>query len=493
MKLFPPPTAFLLATIGLLVASSAAPDAKSPPNLVFLLADDQSFDSLGCYGNTDVITPHLDQLAAEGIAFDNHYNTTAICMASRASILTGMLEYRTGCNFGYGDLPATLWSQSYPILLREVGYLTAFAGKIGIEVEGTGLPKTDFDAWGAGPGQTHYTTAKNASIANYAKEFPHATRAYGAFGRDFIQEAAAAGKPFCLSISFKAPHKPATPDPAFDAVYAGKTFKKPANYGREHGQHFSEQSRFGRQYERFDSWNYSDQFDAVMRTYHQQIYGIDVAVGMVREALESAGVAENTLIIYTSDNGFLCGSHGYGSKVLPYEESSRVPLIIHDPRAPETHGRRSEALTGNVDFAPTLLELAGIEVPAGLDGVSLLPLLRDPNQEVRESLPLMNFWGPEKVLSFGIVTRDWKYVYWYHGGNGLTPTEELYDMRRDKQELTNAALNPEKKPELEKMRELYDATVAGISEQAARPSYAKFGTLFDRTTSWEEKAPLLKR
>lgn len=112
---------------------------ETMPNIVFLLADDQSTYSLGCYGNTDVKTPNMDQLASDGVAFDKHYNTTAICMASRASIFTGMYEYKTGCNFTHGNMRADVWEKSYPVLLREAGYLTAFAGKFGMEVDGKAL------------------------------------------------------------------------------------------------------------------------------------------------------------------------------------------------------------------------------------------------------------------------------------------------------------------------------------------------------------------
>ncbi|MEM9481335.1 MAG: sulfatase [Verrucomicrobiota bacterium] len=477
----------------LLCALCSVLGAAERPNIVFLLADDQAFDTLGCYGNEDVTTPNIDGLAADGVAFDNHYNTSAICMASRANIFTGLYEYRHGCNFGLGDLPEEHWAKSYPILLREAGYVTAMAGKIGIAVEGVGLPEEDFDKWGAGPGQTNYATAKNKSIAHYADEFPHSTRAYGAFGRDFIQESAASGKPFCLSISFKAPHQPTTPDPAFDDVYEGKTFRKPANYGREHGGHFSEQSRQGRQYERFHSWNYSDKFDEVMATYHQQIYGIDVAVGMIREALEKAGVADNTVVIYTSDNGFFCGAHGYGSKVLPYEESSRVPLIIHDPRLPVSErGKRTSALTGNIDLYSTILECGGLSAPTGVDGVSLVSLLSHAGASVRDSLQLMNFWGPVAVQSFGVINADWKYIYWYYSGEGMTPAEEMYDMQTDRLELVNAALNSDAKKPLKKMRRLYDSAVASIADLAQRPVYAKYATIFDRTTAWPEKQALLE-
>ncbi len=461
--------------------------AEEPPNIVFLLTDDQSTYTLGCYGNRDVKTPHIDALAADGMVFDRHYDTTAICMASRASILTGLVEYRTGCNFEHGNLLRSKWEESYPMLLREAGYRTAIAGKIGIEIadmpEGKGaLPESDFDKWGAGPGQTSYHTRQNKSMAAYAEEYPHSTLSYGAFGRDFIAESAGGDKPFCLSISFKAPHHPTTPDPRFDDVYAGKTFTKPPNYGRENGQHFSEQSRQGRQYERFHSWGYADDYDKVMAIYNQQIYAIDVAVGMIREALEKNGVAGNTVVIFTSDNGFLCGSHGYGSKVLPYEEASRVPMILYLP-GHENSGKqiRCDALTGNIDFHPTLLELAGIEVPDGIDGKSLLPLYDDPGTAIHEQLPLINVWGPKEVHSLGVVTRDWKYIYWPHDEGGFEATEELYFIGEDPLEMENQIANPAHSSKLEEMRNRYDGEVGSWRKKAVPyHNYQPFGRKFQR-------------
>lgn len=458
--------------------------APSRPNLIFLLADDQTTYSMGCYGNTDVSTPNMDRLAAAGMVFDNHYNTTAICMASRASILTGLYEYRHGCNFEHGNLQMDFWARSYPVLLKRAGYRTAFAGKIGIEVtgqpDGKGeLPSWDFDVWGAGPGQTSYATAKNASMKSYAREFPHSTLSYGAFGRDFIRSSSKEDRPFCLSISFKAPHMPATPDPRFDEVYRGKTFLKPRNYGREYGEHFSEQSRKGRQYERFVSWNYDKDYDGVMRLYHQQVHGIDVALGMILEALRETGTADNTIIVYTSDNGFLCGSHGYGSKVLPYEESSRAPLILLDPRhANSGKGIRCQALTGNVDILPTLLEFAGVQVPEDLDGRSLVPLYSNPEATIHESLSLMNVWGPVAVHSLAVITKDWKYIYWPYDKEGMTPAEELYETRQDPLELVNLAPHPEETASLRKMRDLYDQAVSQWRHRSVAfhryPSYPDF-------------------
>ncbi|MDQ8197903.1 sulfatase [Pelagicoccus enzymogenes] len=471
------------------------------PNIVFLMSDDQSTYTLGCYGNPDVQTPNIDRLAEEGLAFDKHYVTTAICMASRATVMTGMYEYKHGTNFSHGEMLTSVWAKSYPRLLRESGYRTAFAGKFGFDLRETPnspkleLPADDFDGWGGGPDQTFYETKRNESMAAYAKEYPHSTLSYGAFGRDFIRDSAKSEQPFCLSISFKAPHKPATPDRRFDHVYAGKTFSKPANYGREHGEHFSKQSKQDRQYERFHSWNYSDKYDEVMAIYHQQVYAIDVAVGMIREVLEDAGVADNTVIIYTSDNGFFCGSHGYGSKVLPYEESTRVPLIIHDPRHPNSgKGLRSAALTANIDFAPTILSLGGVPVPSKMDGKDLMELYDNPEAELHDSIALINVWGKAPTHALGVVTKDLKYVHWAYADEGFEVTEELYHLDKDPLELVDLSRNPEYRSDLKSMRELYDQELAAWKRESVEyNNYQPYGTIFDREVPWSKKRLLFER
>ncbi|MGJ8673449.1 sulfatase family protein [Rubritalea sp.] len=462
----------------------------SRPNIVYLMADDQNFGSVGIYGNTEVQTPNMDKLGEDGIVFDRHYNTTAICMASRGNVFTGMYEYKTGTNFGHGHMSQEVWSKSYPVLLREAGYATAFAGKFGIEITGLGFDGSQFfDSWGGGPVQTNYETKKNKSMAKYAKEYPHSTVSYGAFGQDFIRDAVKQDKPFCLSISFKAPHRPTTPDPQFDHIYAGKKFTKPANYGRENGTHLSEQSKQGRQYARFTEWGYDKNYDKVMATYYQQIYAIDVALGMIREELEKQGVADNTVVIYTSDNGFLCGSHGYGSKVLPLEEAARAPLMIFDPRSPSAGKKiRSSALTGNIDFAPTMLELAGATIPENMDGVSLVPLLEEPNKDLREQLSFINVFGPDATKSLTVLTKDVKYTYWWYGNDKMEPTEELFHLGKDPQEMNNLAKNPEAASLLNTMRKKYDSQLSIWEKEAIVGSrYQTYPTLFDRNIPLEEK------
>lgn len=477
-----------------LSAFGTEPD-RPKPNIVFLFADDQCTYSLGCYGNPDVQTPNMDQLAREGVLFDNHYNTTAICMASRANVFTGMVEYKTGCNFGHGNMRKDVWQKSYPVLLRKAGYLTAFAGKFGIVVDGKGLCEDDFDFWGGGPGQTNYATAKNKSMRKYAQKYPHSTLSYAAFGQDVIREAAEKNQPFCLSISFKAPHKPATPDPRFDAVYAGKKFTKPANFGREFAAHLSPQSKLGRQYPRFTEWLYDSDYDGEMAKYHQQVHGIDVALGMIREELQRQGIADNTVVIYTSDNGYICGAHGYGSKVLPMEESSRAPLMIYDPRSP-LNGKqiRCQRLTGNIDFMPTMLELAGVEIPQEVDGKSLLGLLHEPERGGHQQLPFINVFGPLPTHSLSCVTREYKYTYWWYGDDEIQPVEELFDTENDPLELVNLATDPKSAELLQSMRKRYDRELAKWRQHAVSYNdYERYGRLFDRNVPLSEKQSLISR
>ena len=461
--------------------------ADNRPNIIFLMTDDQNVRSLGCYGAPGVKTPNIDALAADGVAFDRHYDTTAICMACRATVMTGLLEYRHGVNFGTGtvgdgQMRKEDWEQSYPMLLHKAGYRTAFAGKFGFTIEDTSksgrYPEDDFDMWGGGPGQTSFITARNKSMVQYAKNYPHSTRSYGAFGSDFIKESAKKDQPFCLSISFKAPHRPVQPDPLFDDIYAGALFPKPENFGREHGMHFPEQSRRGRQYQRFEEWHYNDAYDEVMAKYYQLIYAVDVAIGMIREAVETAGVKHKTLIIFTSDNGYLCGAHGYGSKVLPYEESSRVPLIIYDPRSEKKAGRCNVA-TGNIDLAATILD-AALGRPNHGNGTSLLKHYVNNNNPKRDRIiPLINVWGPEQVFSLGFVKGEWKYIYWPYTGDGMKATAEMYNLKEDPLELHNRINDNATRDIRVQLEKDYANLIHDWTQQAIdRPHYKKAANLF---------------
>ena len=214
---------------------------------------------------------------------------------------------------------------------------------------------------------------------------------------------------------------------------------------------------------------------------------------MIREELKAQGVEDNTIIIFTSDNGFFCGSHGYGSKVLPYEESTRCPLIVYDPRhSISGKKQRSPALTGNIDFAATILDLAGLPVPGNMDGKSLMPILDEPQQVFHEQLSLINVWGAPATHYLGVVTKKAKYIYWgYEGEQGMTATEELFDVENDGLELSNLAVNPEYNELLDDMRGRYDEALNSWKTEAINYNdYERFGVLFDRNMSWVDKERL---
>ncbi|WP_434036264.1 sulfatase family protein [Formosa sp. 4Alg 33] len=476
-----------------LPSSYAQSKTEQKPNIIFFFSDDQSYDTQKDFGNNKVKTPNLDVLAENGVVFKRHYNTTAICMASRANVMTGQLEYKTGCNFSHGSLGPKQWSSSYPLLLKQAGYRVGFAGKFGFavsdkpekwEMEGE-VAQHDFDFWAGGPGQTEYQTINNPTIAKYAEKYPHSSRAYGAATIDFINESVDKGEPFCMSLFFKAPHRPIEPDPMFDDIYKDVVFDKLPNYGREAGAHLSKQSKMGRQYPRFEEWGYSqdDTYQEALRKYHQLIYGVDYSIGMVLAELKKLNIDDNTIIIFSSDNGYFNGSHGLGSKVLPYEEGARVPLIIVDPRQ-EHKAETTTAITGNVDITATILDYAGVDIPTFYDGKSMRPLIENPKTEIRSTLPIIQVWGPQATHCLTVMDSRFKYIYWYYKDENkdIYPTEELFDIENDPYELVNLANQSEYKSELVKLRKVYDEQLNHWKTEGVKYNgYEKYSELFKRT------------
>lgn len=488
---------FLIANLSL---------AQEKPNIIFFFSDDQAYDTIESYGNPDAKTPHLDELANKGIVFLRHYNSTAICMASRANVMTGQYEYKTGCNFDHGPLALKQWENSYPLKLKQDGYLVGFCGKFGFSISNSlenqkqegEVAKDYFDFWAGGPGQTSYKTAENKYLSKYSSSYPHSSRAYGAATIDFIRESVRKNKPFCMSVFFKAPHRPAEPDPYFNEIYETASFRKLPNYGREAGEHLAIQSRMGRQYRRFVSWGYSREqgYQESLRKYNQLIYGLDYSIGMVLDELKRLNIDDNTIIIFSSDNGYFNGSHGFGSKVLPYEESARTPLIIMDPRHEKVNKyTKTTKLTSNVDIPATILDLAGVKIPLEYDGKSIQPLLTNPQATIRKSLPIIQVWGEKATHCLAVVDENFKYIYWFYQdlNNGINATEELFDIKEDPFEMNNLAEDSEHRQKLSEMRKLYDLQLEHWKSKGVKYNgYEKYEVLFDRNIEWEEKEKLLK-
>lgn len=419
-----------------LVTPSMAEEAR--PNILFLLSDDQRADALYCArgayaGNT--YTPNLDDLAANGIRFGRNFTTTAICAVSRASIMSGQYARRHGIHDFATTFSQEQWAETYPAILRAAGYRTGFIGKYGI---GTKLPADAFDYFRGFADQGSYWNDIDGNrvhhhkiVADQAAEF------LGTLPRD---------KPFCLSISFKSPHTqdgqtddPFPMDPEFESRYAGMDIP-PAP--KSDPAIFEALPDFIRNSEGRLRWEFcygtKERYEKSVRGYFSLIAGMDATIGRIRAKLDALGLAKNTVIIFTSDNGFFLGERGLQGKWLMYEESIRTPMIIYDPRmAEQLRGLHLYSMTLNIDVAPTILEIAGTPIPARMQGRSLMPFV---NGTIPSDWRTEFFYehlyahGGKIPATEGIRTREWKYTR-YVGTD--PPYEELFDLKNDPEEMEN--------------------------------------------------------
>lgn len=421
------------------------------PNIIFLLTDDQRWDAMGCTGNSVIKTPNMDRLAAKGVLFSNNFVTTSICAPSRASILTGQYQRRHGIDDFNKSFSPSAWAQTYPMLLRQAGYYTGFVGKYGMANQSP-LPEEQFDFFWGFSGQGQY-------FHEISGEQVHLTRLIGQKGIEFL-ERRQQDLPFCLSVSFKAPHvQDRHPDqflydPDLGHLYNAVTIPVPET-GAPH--YFETLPEFIRTSEGRIRWQLRfaspEQYQNSVKGYYRLISGVDVAVGQIVTALEALGLSENTVIIVTSDNGFFLGEHGLAGKWLMYEESIRTPLIIYDPRLPGSlQGQRREEMTLNIDIAPTILDFAGVKVPESMQGKSLCPLILNASDNWRTDWFYEYHYGRGGTIpqSEGIRTERWKYIRYI---NQVPPYEQLFDLESDPKEINNLAQDQSCQPVLNKLRD----------------------------------------
>jgi len=428
-----------LASLCLLLAT---PMAFAKPNIIFLLADDQRNDVLGSYGNNLIQTPTLDRLAAEGVRFENAFCEVPICAASRATLFTGLSQRTHGFNFGEPKVPTKYMETSYPMVLKDAGYRIGFAGKYGMAFAAPGM-KDQFDFFepiGRNP---------------YLKEMPdgslrHETDLCVDAGIKFI-ESNSADTPFCLSISFNASHaEDGDKRPGFhfqwpesaDGLYKGIDMPTPnladEIYFKAMPQFLQDEDELSRA-RYFWRWDTPEKYQTNMRAYYKMITGIDNAIARLLETLKDKGLDQNTIIVYSADNGYMMGDRGTAGKWNHYEQSLRVPLIIYDPRLPEKQrGRVVTELVNSIDMAPTFVEMAGAEIPSVYQGRSLAPLIQGEAAAdwpedifVEHMFNRYNDWH-------GVRDKQYKYAVYYDDDY-----ECLYDLEKDPTELENLIANPE--------------------------------------------------
>jgi arylsulfatase A-like enzyme len=461
----------LLVLAGATCFISTLSTADDRPNLLVLVSDDQRWDTLGVAGNGIIHTPALDELANEGTRFENAFATTSICAVSRASIFTGMYARSHGVRDFGTPLPDDLFAASYPALLRAAGYATGFVGKWGLGGE---MPVDAFDYFTGFGGQGQYFNEIDGETVHMTELLTRQALAF--------LETRAANQPFCLSVSYKAPHVQDNHplqflyDPKYEALYADEIIPPPATATEELFRELPGYVRHSegrvRWFKRFATPELAQRS---YRGYYRLITGIDESVGRMLDTLEKRGLRDNTVVLYTSDNGFFLGERGLAGKWLAYEPSIRVPLIVADPRMPAAaRAPVREEMALLLDVAPTLLNLAGVAAPANVQGESLVPLLARATRTVprahSQTRPVTRLQPPRRDVATvpdsafrwrteffyehhfgnerphpipaveGVRTERWKY-FRYLDREPLH--EELYDLHTDPNETRNLAKVPE--------------------------------------------------
>ena len=426
------------------------------PNIIFILTDDQRYDALGYAGNPLTHTPEMDRLAARGTWFSHATVSTPICAASRASLLSGTYERTHRFTFETGDMREAHMQAAYPRVLRAAGYRTGFYGKYGVNYPHEDLLWDEYETYDR---NNAYADRRGYFHKTLNGDTVHLTRYTGQQALDFVDRHAGDGQPFCLQLSFSAPHAhDAAPEqyfwqPPYDTLLADREAPAPALAAQNYFAALPAPVRGGYNRLRW-TWRFDTpvKYQHSVKGYHRMIAGIDAELGKLRRKLEAGGIADNTVIIIMGDNGYFLGERQLAGKWLLYDTSVRVPLIIYDPRAPDH--RESDALAQNVDVPPTILQLAGVPVPNTYQGLSLLPIVMGTTEHLpRDTALIEHLWefGPIPP-SEGVRTRDWKYFRYV---NDLG-SEELYRLADDALEARNLANDPAYRGTLLQLRQATD-------------------------------------
>ncbi len=449
---------FLLAALVLpvQVLPSRPPGQDKPPNIIFFLSDDQRHDQMGSAGHTIIKTPTMDRLAREGTRFSRAFVTTSICAASRATIFTGLYERSHKFTFLTPPIAKKRTDLSYPALLRQAGYRTGFVGKFGVGVE-PNVVEQMFDVF------------EPLDRAPYFKSLPdgttrHISQIAGDKAIEFMRTQPK-DQPFCLSISFNAPHaedgdkENHYPWPrAVDGMYEDVTVPPPP---LSDPKIFDGQPEFLRKSMNrqrwFWRWDTPEKYQKNIKGYYRMISGVDHVMERVLEEVGQRGLAENTVVIFSGDNGYYLGSRGFAGKWSHYEESLRVPLIIYDPRVePKNRGQVVDAMALNLDIPATILDLAKVKVPDTYQGQSVVGFVsgKRPARWRRDFFceHLMHY--PDALPKYeGVRGQRWVYARYFE----QTPVYEfLHDLETDPRQLQNLALESDYAETLAEMRRRTD-------------------------------------
>jgi arylsulfatase A-like enzyme len=452
-KVFPLIVAALIA-LSPVQAQKRKSKTSDRPNIIFILTDDQRWDALGYAGNDIIQTPEMDKLASEGIYFRNAIVTTPICAASRASLFSGVHERTHKYTFQTGPILQEYMQESYPEMLRNAGYYTGFYGKFGVNYAASGQL---FDQVEIYDRANQFKDYRGYYYKTLNGDTVHLTRYTGQRAMEFIDQAPK-GQPFCLSLSFSAPHAhDGAEEQYFWQEEPGKLYQDmqmpgPALAEDLYFEQLPKPVRDGFNRVRW-TWRYDtpEKYQHSVKGYYRMINGIDREIAKIRAKLEENGLDKNTVIILMGDNGYFLGERQLAGKWLMYDNSIRVPLIIHDPRVKH---QDIDEMALNIDVPATILDLAGISLPGSYQGQSLKPIVEKTSNTLnRDTILIEHLWEFQHIPpSEGVRTANWKYMRYVNDKSA----EELYDLSNDPQETKNLAADQGQESVLMSLRQKTD-------------------------------------
>lgn len=422
------------------------------PNVVLVVVDDLAAEVMGENGRFPFLeTPHVARLQREGMTFERAFVPSSVCSPSRASILTSTYPHTHGVRVNdVQDIVGTL--PNLPEGLEAAGYDTAFIGKWHMNGK-VDAPRMGFDTWVSFKGQGNYDGNNLNVNGKHVKDRGYVTDVLTRYAIDYVQSPRL--KPFFMVVSHKAAHVEFEAAKRHRRAFKDATLPEPPNAGET----FEGKPEWQRRYKLCkleretqvackdmeipqslppQAWN---AHDAVRLEYFRTLLAVDEGVGALFEALTNMEQLDNTVFIFTSDNGFMLGAHQLTDKRIMYEESIRVPLAVRYPKRIQA-GSKNARLVSSLDLAPTLLELAGQPVPETMMGTSLLPLLEDGAAPWRDKLLYEYFQeqlGPGVPNILGVRTERYKYAHYPDLPNDI---DELYDLETDPYELRNLIADP---------------------------------------------------
>lgn len=535
---------FLVAIIIILSYNSCKQEKEQPkeenpgrPNIVFIMTDDHAAQDISAYGHPIsklAPTPNIDRIAQNGVKFNNNFCTNSICGPSRAVILTGKHSHMNGFRMNgevFDGSQATL-----PKYLKEVGYQTALVGKWHLH----GLPE-GFDHWNILVDQGNYYNPDFIKGKDTTRIEGYATDIITDMGLDWLKQNADSEKPFMLMVQHKAPHRNWMPAPRHLNLYDSIKFPLPESYFSDHENQLAAQQQLQTIYEDMynghdlkltvakgsdslahnpwttdfermtsaqrKAWNdaYRPKNDAFheanlsgkelaewkgqryLQDYLATVASVDEGVGQILDYLEESGLNENTIVIYTTDQGFYLGEKGFFDKRFMYEESLAMPMLMQYPKEIEA-GTEINALTQNLDFAPTFLDFAGAEIPQDMQGRSLRPLVNQTtsDQDFRNAIYYHYYDFPAFHMvkrHYGVRTDRYKLIHFYDDIDFW----EMYDLKEDPLEENNIYNHPEyvdirerMHAKLDSLQEKYEVTEAEFEqtpEKRVKQAYRNFARL----------------